>query len=593
MNPTSEKLFLVRDSMHKNNIDAYVIPSSDPHINENIADYWRIIHWLTGFSGSNATVVITGSFAGLWTDSRYFVQAEEQISGSGFRLFKPDVYQTNDYTDYLAENLRPESTLGFDGRIFSVNRLRKLKSRLAGLKINIDSDCDVISGIWSDRPPLPESVAFELPVKFSGKDRERKLAEVLDRMNDENIDFHLLTSPEDIMWLLNIRGRDHHYNPVVNSFALLGMNQTLLFVNENKIPVRIAHEFDKLRIVILPYDEITGIIPSIRRRSSILISPDTTSVSLYNSISARLLKKEGVSIPARLKSVKNKTEIENISEVMIKDGVALTRFFFWLEKESSLSEQTEVTLAEKLLEFRSGQVDFIGNSFASIVAFNEHSALPHYNPVEGKTVRIEEGGILLVDSGAHYLGGTTDITRTISTGEPSEHQKKDFTLVLKGHINLATSKFPLGTKGYQLDILARKALWEHGLNYGHGTGHGVGFCLNVHEGPQNISTAANLTIIEPGMLISNEPALYREGEYGIRTENLILCYEDEETDFGQFLRFETMSLCYIDKSLIELSILTPEEKKWLNNYHQNVYDKISPYITDAEKKWLKEKTEQI
>jgi Xaa-Pro aminopeptidase len=302
---------------------------------------------------------------------------------------------------------------------------------------------------------------------------------------------------------------------------------------------------------------------------------------------------EDTSIPARLKAVKNKTEIENISGAMIKDGLALTKFFFWLEKNLGDIPLTEVSLAEKLLDLRSQQEDFLGTSFASIIAFNEHSALPHYNPSEGPAALIGETGILLVDSGGQYFNGTTDITRTISVGLPSEFQKKDFTLILKGHISLALAKFPSGTKGYQLDILARRALWDNGLNYGHGTGHGVGFCLNVHEGPQNISPSANNTIIEPGMLISNEPALYREGEYGIRTENLILCYEDEETEFGQFLRFETMSLCIIDKSLIEVSLLSRIEINWLNSYHSEVFDKLSPYLNKEESVWLKEKTGPI
>lgn len=593
MSSSLEKLSLLRDSLKEQGIDAYIIASADPHIGEYTADHWKIISWLTGFTGSNSTVVVTGSFAGLWTDSRYFIQAEQQISGSGFVLFRPGVYQENDYSDYLAENLKSRSCVGFDGRIFSSGRLRRLQKRLAGRKIVIRPDCDLISGLWVDRPPLPAFPAFDLPVIYSGKTRERKIAEVLDRMKDEDLDYNLLSSPEDIMWLLNIRGKDQLFNPVINSFALVGLQQILLFVDENRIPPKIAIEFDSLGVVILPYEEAGNIISSIRRRSSILYDPESTSVSLSGSIPGSMRKIEGISIPARLKAVKNRTEIDNISEVMIRDGVALTKFFFWVESNIPEKEITETDLSHRLFNLRSEQADFIGNSFSAIVAFNEHSALPHYNPFDSKPSLVEEGGILLVDSGGQYLMGTTDITRTITTGKPSGRQKEDFTLVLKGHICLATSKFPAGTRGYQLDILARKSLWEHGLNYGHGTGHGVGYCLNVHEGPQSINPSANKTIIVPGMLLSNEPALYREGEYGIRTENLILCYEDEESEFGQFLRFETMSLCYIDKSLIVLSLLTDQEIKWLNDYHQNLFQKLSPFLTNPEKMWLREKTELI
>lgn len=593
MSSSQGKLSLLRDSLKEQGIDAYIIASADPHIGEYTADHWKIISWLTGFTGSNSTVVVTGSFAGLWTDSRYFIQAEQQISGSGFVLFRPDVYQDNDYSDYLTENLKSGSSIGFDGRIFSAGRLRRLQKRLAGRKIVFHPDCDPISGLWVDRPPLPVFPAFDLPVIYSGKTRERKIAEVLDRMKDADLDYNLLSSPEDIMWLLNIRGKDQLFNPVINSFALVGLQQILLFVDENRIPPKIAFEFDRLGVVILPYEEAGNIISSITRRSSILYNPESTSVSLYRSIPGRMRKVEGISIPARLKAVKNRTEIDNISEAMIRDGVALTKFFFWVESSIHGKEITETDLSHRLFNLRSEQADFIGNSFSAIVAFNEHSALPHYNPFDSKPSLVEEGGILLVDSGGQYLMGTTDITRTITTGKPSGRQKEDFTLVLKGHICLATSKFPAGTRGYQLDILARKPLWEHGLNYGHGTGHGVGYCLNVHEGPQSINPSANKTIIVPGMLLSNEPALYREGEYGIRTENLILCYEDEESEFGQFLRFETMSLCYIDKSLIVLSLLTDQEIKWLNDYHQNLYQKLSPFLTNPEKIWLREKTELI
>jgi Xaa-Pro aminopeptidase len=596
MNPTERKLEALRTALKANSIDVYIIPSTDPHLGECVPEHWRIIKWLTGFTGSTATVVITCSFAGLWTDSRYFIQAEKQLAASGFELVKPKAFQTADYIDWLSENMNPGCRIAFDGRLFSISQIRKLKKKVAHKNMTIDNVCDLVSELWVDRPPMPASVAFDHPLEFCGKDRARKISEVREEMHKLNINYHLLTSIDDIMWMLNIRGNDLIYTPLLTSFALVGEEQILLFIDKNKIPFMLAAEFDKLNIVMLPYEDTIGIISTLSNDSSLLITSSTTSSTLYNCIPRGLNIIEAVSIPTRLKSIKNKIEIENISKVMVKDGAALTKLFYWLEQSFGNIELTELSISDKLLEFRSQQKYFIGPSFATIAAFNEHSALPHYSATQESYSKIGDKGILLIDSGGQYLDGTTDITRTISIGIPTLQQKQDFTLVLKGMISLVQAKFPSGTKGYQLDLLARKALWEHGLNFGHGTGHGVGFCLNVHEGPQNISPAVpadNITNIEPGMLISDEPAIYREGEYGIRTENLILCYEDEETEFGQFLKFDTVSLCYIDKVLIDKSLLEKGEVEWLNSYHSDVYDKISPFLTDAEKQWLKEKTEKL
>lgn len=495
--------------------------------------------------------------------------------------------------DFVYENARQGEKIGIDGRIFSITQFRKLEKRLENKQVSFETGCDLITPLWNDRPELPFSVAFDHPVRFSGKDRAVKITEVREQMKKENADYHLLTSNDDIMWLLNIRGSDLKYSPLLLSYALIGEKQILLFIDETKIPLKLASEFDKLGIVLLPYDEISEISSSVTEGFPVLINPAAMSVSLYDSISKKSKIIEDLSIPARLKAVKNKTEIENIGHVMIKDGVALARFFCWFDSNNGKLQMTENLLSEKLFEFRSQQKDFLGSSFATITAFNENSALPHYTPEDGPGAGIGERGLLLVDSGGQYMGGTTDITRTIPVGIPSARQKKDFTLVLKGHINLALAKFPKGTRGYQLDFIARRAMWESGINYAHGTGHGVGFCLNVHEGPQSISPADNKTVIETGMLTSNEPAIYRDGEYGIRTENLILCYEDEETEFGQFLKFDTVSLCYIDKSLIDKSLLDQKEIAWLNSYHSEVYDKLSPFLSEEEKLWLFEKTEPL
>jgi Xaa-Pro aminopeptidase len=593
---TEEKLTLFRTLMKDAGINAFIIPNTDPHLGEYITDHWRIVHWFTGFTGSAATVVITDSFAGLWSDSRYFVQAEKQIFGSGFKLMKPDQDGTVDCLQWVADNLEQESLIALDGRTFSIGNLRKLNILIEGKRIKVDIESDLVYELWKDPPPLTVAPAYEHPVSFCGKERALKIAEVRNEMLKLKTDYHLLTSPDDIMWLLNIRGNDLKYSPLMLSFALVGEEQILLFVNEDSIPLKIAREFDRHGIVMLPYEETGGMLSTLPAGSSILITPATISAALFNSIPSGVSITEDISIPTRLKAIKNKVEIENIGNVMVKDGVALTKFFFWIEKNAGSVPMSELSLTEKLNHLRSGLEDYLQPSFSAIIAYNEHAALPHYSATSATDSVIGLDGILLIDSGGQYLDGTTDITRTISIGSPTSIQKSDFTLVLKGMIGLAMAKFPQGTRGYQLDVIARKYLWEHGLNYGHGTGHGVGYCLNVHEGPQSISPFGGndpKISIEAGMLISDEPGIYREGEYGIRIENLILCRDEGETEFGRFLKFDTVSLCYIDKSLIDISMLDQKETTWLNSYHVEVFEKLSPYLTPEERKWLKSKTEYI
>jgi len=596
MNSYQEKLTHLRVSMKEKGTDLLIVPSNDPHLGEYVPDHWKIIEWLTGFSGSSATIVITDTIAGLWTDSRYFIQAENQLQGTGYSLMKPQLPEKKSFIDWLSSFVQIGSKITLDGRIISIETMRKIEKALSGKRILFDKESDLIYGLWTDRPPMPSSVAFDHNVDYCGRERSLKIAEVREQMKIQCVEYHLLTSIDDIMWMLNIRGNDINYSPLLTSFAIAGEEQILLFVEESKIPVNLAMEFDKLGIVILPYEETTAILSFLPKKSTIIISPGTTSVSLFNAIPKGMNIKEDLSIPTRLKAVKNKVEIENIGKVMVKDGVALTKFFYWLEHFSGSDKLSEISLAEKLSDLRSVQENYLGPSFPTIAAYKEHGALPHYTATAATDSLLGEEGILLVDSGGQYLDGTTDVTRTVSIGNPTPQQKRDFTLVLKGTINLALAKFPYGTKGYQVDILARKALWEQGLNYGHGTGHGVGFCLNVHEGPHSISQAAatdSKSVLEPGMLFSDEPAIYREGEYGIRIENLILCYEDEESEFGKFLKFDTVSLCYIDKALIDISLLEKREIEWLNTYHAEVYEKLSLFLTEDERFWLKEKTAHI
>jgi Xaa-Pro aminopeptidase len=593
MTSAEEKLEALRSVMRRNAVDVCIIPHSDPHIGENIPDHWKIIPWLTGFTGSSATVVITDSFAGLWTDSRYFLQAERELKGSGFTLIKPEPPELPDYFSWLQVYIEPGKTAGLDGRIFPVSGFRKLQDSLRARDIRILTDFDPLSRIWANRPPMPFSMVIDHPLSFAGKERTWKMSRLRQEMKKKGAEFCLLTSPDDIMWLLNIRGGDLPFNPVCFSYALTGEMQILLFVDEGKIPGHIIAEFEKLGIKILPYSETEDMLSKITDAGTILIDPAGTNLSVYNSIPPQLKIIEGISPVLQMRAIKNPAEISNISLTMIKDGTALTRFFKWLDDNRGLVTMTELSLAARLQEMRAQHKEFMRPSFQTIVAYNEHAALPHYSATRESDATIGEKGILLIDSGGHYAGGTTDITRTISLGAPAPQQRKDFTLVLKGHIALANARFPVGTRGYQIDMLARRHLWDNGLNYGHGTGHGVGYCLSVHEGPQSISPAGNRTVIEPGMLLSNEPALYREGEYGIRTENLIICYEDEETEFGTFLKFDTVSLCYIDKNLIDRSLLTEEEVNWINSYHSEVFNKLSKDLTDEERSWLREKTEPL
>lgn len=586
----------LRGLMKEKKIDAFIVPVTDPHLGEYVPDHWKIIRWMTGFTGSAANVVITDDFAGLWTDSRYFIQAASQLEDSGYELVKLKIPHTPEFIDWLARQMPAGSVVGVDGRVIPVGAVNLMRKAFSRKKIDIDLSCDLISGLWSDRPAMPVDLAFEHKIVFAGESREQKIEAVLARMREMNVDNHLLTSLDDIAWLLNIRGADVNYSPLLTSFAIVRQNQLLLFVDDEKIPPVMKRDFDRAGITILPYEEIQSILGSLPSDESILVTPGTTSASLYNSLPAGMLILEDVSIPTRMKAIKNKTEQENIRRVMVRDGVALTRFFFWLENSIGKERITEISAADRLLEFRMEQENCTGPSFATIAGYNEHGALPHYCSTPETDVDLRAEGIFLLDSGGQYLDGTTDVTRTVALGEPTGQQRRDFTLALKGTINLAMAKFPYGTRGYQIEILARKALWDNGMNYGHGTGHGVGYFLNVHEGPQTIGTGASgdlKTILEPGMLTADEPAIYREGEYGFRTENLVLCQDDCETPFGRFLKFETVTLCYIDQRLLDISLLTRDEIRWLNDYHTEVFARLSPFLKDIEKSWLKQKTAPI
>ena len=590
------RLAEVRALMKRKGLDALIVPSSDPHLGEYVPDHWRIIRWLTGFTGSAATVIITGKFAGLWTDSRYFIQAEEQLTGSGYELVKLKIPHTPEHIDWLRDKVGKGWKVGIDGRLISVVQMRLLSRAMADAGARLNLKADLISMLWKDRTPLPDSEAFELDVKYAGITRLEKLALVRQTLAAMKADSQLLTAVDDIMWLLNIRGNDVKFCPLLLSYALVGMDQVILFTDEGKIPAGLKATLDRDGVVILPYDTVAQVLGHLEEGSSLLLSPGTTSASLWRSVGRKVKIIEDLSIPSRMKAVKNPTELRNLNEAMVKDGVVLTRFFHWLEKSISSGLVTELSAAAMIDGMRSEQDGCTGPSFSTIAAWNAHAALPHYVPDETTNARLGDSGVFLLDSGGQYYGGTTDITRTVAVGKPDARIKKDFTLALRGTIDLAMACFPRGTKGYQLDILARKPLWDNHLNYGHGTGHGVGSFLNVHEGPQSIGTGATADLktgIEPGMVVSDEPAFYRPGKYGFRTENLLVCREEAETEYGSFLSFETVTLCYIDSSLIDVSLLDDMELKWLNDYHARVYRMLQGKLEPEERSWLAGKTRPL
>lgn len=584
----------LRQLLQLHHINAYVIPTADPHQSEYLADHWKAREWISGFTGSAATVVITQDHAGLWTDSRYFLQAVSQLEGSEIILHKQQANGTSEYITWLTEHLPKGSTVGLDGYLFSVGQLRQLEKQLHPTDIEINSQVDFISEVWSDCPELPKHTIFEYEVEFAGESRAEKLNRIREKMIKQGADFHLITTLDDIAWTLNIRGKDVAYNPVAISYLVVGKAIAYFFINNEKVPAVVKINLNNDGVILKPYESLKDFLQTLEQ--PILIDDHFINVRLHQAISEPQIIK-GDNIPLHLKTIKNATEIAHLREAMRKDGVALIHFFRWLEQELQTRTVTEYEAGRKLNDFRAAQGNYFGESFTAIVGYNSNSAIVHYRAEEATSAEIKPEGILLLDSGGQYLEGTTDITRTVALSAPTDEQKRHYTLVLKGHITLAKAKFPMGTTGVQLDTLARQFLWQHGLNFGHGTGHGVGFFLSVHEPPQGFTSSPNnqrgTTPQEPGMLTSNEPGFYKTGEYGIRIENLVLCIEAEETDFGKFLQFETMSLFPIDTSLIDSTLLTPEEKKWFNEYQQRVFNELATRLEGAEMEWLQGKCDEI
>jgi Xaa-Pro aminopeptidase len=589
----NEKIQLLRKHMKKHGLDAYIIPSSDPHLSEYVADHWKARAWISGFTGSAGTFVATMEESGLWTDGRYFIQAERQLAGSEIKLFKMGNQGVPSYTEWIAEKLKNGECAGFDGKTLSVFSFMEIEKKLSAKGIRINKSHDIIGDIWHDRPQIPSYTIFSHDIKYTGMSAKEKIEKVREEMKKVNGDNYLISSLDDIAWLFNIRGGDIPYICVAIAYALISTDKAYLFINPEKVADDVRKTLEDNEIEILDYEAVKEKVEQLDNNQSIAFDIKRTNCWLYGSIPFGCRKIEVDEITAALKAVKNETEIENIKRCQINDGIAMVKFLLWLEKNIGRQEISEITVSEKLKELRSRQPDNIGISFETIAGYKDHGAMMHYFATEESKYMLEDKGMMVLDSGGQYLNGTTDITRTIVFNEINEEERTDFTLVLKAHIALASTKFLYGATGSNLDVLARKPLWELGLDYKCGTGHGVGYCLSVHEGPQSLSPRPNNVKLERGMIVTIEPGIYREGKHGVRIENMVLVVEDEKTEFGQYMRFEPITLCPVSLKGINPDMLTEQEKKWLNTYHKNVFDTLSPYLDDEERAWLKENTRSI
>ncbi len=587
------KLAAIRGLMKQQHIDAYIIPSSDPHISEYLPDRYQCIAWASGFTGSAGTLAITQDFAGLWTDARYFVQAAEQLDGSGYELVKLQVQHAPEYADWLAGKLPENAVIAFDGELTSVLLAKTLINKLAPLRIQVRGEADLLTPLWNNRPTLPTSPAYVLDNSITGETTRARLQRLREAMKHNRVDVHFISSLDDLAWLFNIRGSDVACNPVVLGFGLITANHATLFIDRQKLQPSDRAQLIDAGVELADYTEAEEALKRLDAGTSLLMDPKRTCFALYSAVPPSVAIVEQTNPTTYFKAVKNTVEIDHTRNTMVKDGVALTRFFKWLEETIGRETITEISLAERLREFRAEQDGFVGESFDTIAAYGAHGALPHYKATPASNSVLQSDGLLLVDSGGQYRTGTTDITRVISLGHITDIQRMDYTLVLKGTIEGSTVVFPKGTRGYQIDAITRKPLWDHLRNYGHGTGHGVGFFLNVHEGPHVFNTAAVDIPVAPGMITSVEPGLYREGHYGIRIENLVLATDNEDTIFGPFLSFETLTLCYIDTDLVDKTLLEAKHIDWLNQYHATVYESLAPHLTEGERHWLAEKTKTI
>lgn len=587
-----ERLAAIQSQMRGEGVSAYIIPSADPHISEYLPDRYKCIEFASGFTGSAGTLVITQDFAGLWTDARYFVQANEQLAGTGFELVKLQAQGAPEYITWLADRLPKGATVAFDAKLISVGLAQQLEAVLAPLGIHLNSDRDYLGPIWLERPELPVAPAFLLAEDTVGESLPSKLERLRAALKKHRAEYHLISSLDDLAWLFNLRGSDVKCNPVVLSFALIGQEKAILFINTTKLSDEDQHRLVEAGVSLEAYDLVERAVAGVPG-DSILIDPKRNCYALYKQLPKEVRVIQGTNPTTHFKAVKNEVEVAHTRQTMINDGVALTRFFKWLEENIGKEKITELSVAAKVREFREAQEGFVGESFDTIAGYKAHGALPHYRVTPESDAELKADGLFLLDSGGQYTSGTTDITRVVSLGNLTEEESIDYTLVLKGMIDGSTARYPKGSRGYQIDAISRKPLWDYARNYGHGTGHGVGFFLNVHEGPHVLNASPTAVDLELGMISSVEPGIYRNGKHGIRIENLVLTVQDETNEFGEFYTFEHLTMALIDTTPVKKELLEAHQIKWLNEYHQQVIEKLGPHLEEDELNWLKEKAKAI
>lgn len=591
-NISSLRVGSLRDLFKQKGINAYIVPSTDPHLSEYVADHWKSREWISGFTGSAGTVVITSDKAGLWTDSRYFLQAADQLQDSCITLYKDMLPETPSITEFLSNELSDGSVVGIDGKMFSDSQVTAYKSELSTHGISILDTGDLITEIWNNRPALPQGQALLFADRYAGRKTSDKIQDIRTTLKAAHCDCILVSALDEIAWTLNLRGNDIHCNPVIVSYLLITPDSVHYFVQPQKLSAKVVRYLQNNGVTLHDYEEIEAYLKQLEL-CSIMLDRTRTNYTLCQAV--RHLQVIHTSSPINaMKGIRNQTEIRNIRKTMIYDGVALVRFQIWLEQAIKNGERvTEMTIGAMLKQFRQEQPGWLDESFDTIAGYGPHGAIVHYEATPETDTELQPHGFVLIDSGAQYLTGTTDITRTIALGPLTHEEKNDYTLVLKGHIDLAMAVFPEGTRGTQLDILARLPLLKQRKNYLHGTGHGVGHCLNVHEGPQSIRMNENPVTLKAGMVTSNEPGIYIAGKHGVRTENLVLTRPAGSGLYGNYLRFETLTLCPICTKGIIRSLLTDEEVKWLNNYHKTVYNKLAPHLSKKEQTWLRKATQSI
>lgn len=586
-----EKLEKLRELMRNQHVDALIVMSADPHMSEYLPDYWKARQWLSGFSGSVGTLVVTQNFAGLWADGRYWVQAEQQLVGTGFDLQKLTSDESSTHLAWIEKNLKPESVIVVNGHTLSIQQFKALEHTARVNNYKLETQQDLVGEIWLNRPELPSKKIHLMPEGLNALSRKEKIQAIRETLHSKNIAGHFISSLDDIAWVLNARGQDVEYNPVFLSHLYVSAKQTILFIDAEKVDVSIQQDLAADGIEIRNYQDSAKFLANISD-ASVLLDPAKVSIFHEQVIAKDIRVVYDINPSTLFKSRKHESEIAHIRHAMVKDGIALCHFFHWLEKALHHGESiSELTIDEKITAFRAQQDGFIGLSFSTIAGFNANGALPHYRATEEHYSFIEGDGLLLIDSGGQYVDGTTDITRVVPVGTPTGQQKRDYTLVLKCHISLAKTIYPEGLAAPLLDSICRNTLWQHGLDYRHGTGHGVGFALNVHEGPQVLSYYAPIhaySKLREGMIISNEPGLYHEGQYGIRIENLVAnkLHSRFEKTYGEFLEFETLTLCPIHLDCIVVDMLTNEEKDWLNRYHQTVQERLAEHLSGEVLDWL-------